>query len=70
MDDWQLLEKYARTNDPSAFSALVDRHLGLVYATALRISGDPAAADDISQGTFILLEEKADLLKLGGSLAS
>lgn len=70
MDDWQLLEKYARTDDPAAFSALVDRHLGLVYATALRISGDPAAADDISQATFILLEEKADLLKPGGSLAS
>ncbi len=70
MDDWQLLEKYARTDDPQAFSALVNRHLGLVYATALRISGDPAAADDISQATFILLEEKADLLKPGGSLAS
>ncbi|MES2920043.1 MAG: sigma-70 family RNA polymerase sigma factor [Verrucomicrobiota bacterium] len=70
MDDWPLLEKYAKTQDPAAFSALVDRHLGLVYATALRISGDPAAADDISQATFILLEEKADLLKPGGSLAS
>ena len=70
MDDWLLLEKYSGTGDSDAFSALVNRHLGLVYATALRITGDPGAADDVSQATFILLEEKADQLKADGSLAS
>lgn len=70
MDDWLQLEKYSRTGDSDAFSTLVHRHLGLVYATALRITGDPAAADDVSQAVFILLEEKADRLKPAGSLAS
>jgi RNA polymerase sigma factor (sigma-70 family) len=70
MDDWLHLEKYSRTGDSDAFAALVNRHLGLVYATALRITGDPGAADDVSQATFILLEEKAEQLKPCGSLAS
>jgi len=36
MDDMVLLQEYARTESESAFGALVDRHVGLVYSAALR----------------------------------
>ena len=73
LSEWTIGYCSKNTRGPTTrlpFRPWSNRHLGLVYATALRISGDPAAADDISQATFILLEEKADLLKPGGSLAS
>jgi len=60
--DMQLLKKYAGSEEESAFAELVRRHLGLVYGVALRKTGNPQAAQDISQAVFIILAKKAAVL--------
>jgi len=44
-----------RVGDPEAFRALFEAHKDRVYSIALRYSGDPAAAMDITQDTFLKL---------------
>lgn len=39
--------------DPEAFAELYDRFEGMVYSVALRMAGEPAAADDLSQEIFL-----------------
>ncbi len=72
MDDIALLQSYARTNSEPAFAALVDRHVGLVYAAALRQVRDAHQAEDVTQAVFIVLARKAEKLTrhpgLGGWL--
>jgi len=53
--DLALLRSYGESNDSQAFSQLVQRYVHAVYATSLRIVGDPARAEDISQETFFRL---------------
>ncbi|HUF63799.1 MAG TPA: sigma-70 family RNA polymerase sigma factor, partial [Verrucomicrobiales bacterium] len=68
--DRQLLSRFVRLGDQSAFSTLVARHLGLVRSVALRRSGgDPALADEIAQNVFAILARKASKVKPGASLA-
>jgi RNA polymerase sigma-70 factor, ECF subfamily len=43
----------ARAGDLAAFNALVDQHQGQVYGVCLRMLGQPAAAEDAAQETFI-----------------
>lgn len=43
----------ARTGDPDAFEALYRTHVGRVHALALRLTGDGAAAADLTQDTFV-----------------
>lgn len=49
-----------RTGDRDAFRVLLDRHLGRIVACASRILGDPAAAEDVAQETFLRLWTHAD----------
>lgn len=70
MDDWKLLQKFADDGDDDSFARVVKEHIGLVYATALRMTSDAAASEDITQSVFILLADKADLLNPHGALAS
>ena len=58
-DDRALLRDYAETGAEAAFAALVRRNLDLVYATALRIVGDPILAQDVAQSVFVALARKA-----------
>ena len=59
-DDAELLRCYAETRAEPAFAALVERHLGLVYAAALRrLDGDPHRATEITQTVFITLARHA-----------
>lgn len=59
-DDAELLRRYAETRYEPAFAALVERHLGLVYAAALRrLGGDPHRATEITQTVFIALARHA-----------
>lgn len=51
-EDAELIDAY-RAGDEAAFGALVQRHLKAVYTFALRLSGNPADADDATQETFL-----------------
>jgi len=64
MTDRELLRDYAELGSESAFRSLVDRHLDLVYATALRGLNDAHAAEEITQNVFVMLARKG--LWLGG----
>ena len=61
-DDIVLLGEFAATESETAFAALVERHLNLVYSVALRSAGNAHAAQEISQAVFIILARKAKSL--------
>jgi DNA-directed RNA polymerase specialized sigma24 family protein len=49
----ELLSRYHRQGDAAAFCALVKDHAGMVFATANRVTGDAALAEDVVQETFL-----------------
>ena len=65
MDDWQLLQAYARDHSESAFAQLVQLHVDWIYSVALRHVGDPHLAEDVVQSVFVLLARKARDLRPG-----
>jgi len=67
--DTELVSAYAAKGSESAFRALVDRHVDLVYATALRQVGDPHAAEELTQNVFVALARKAPRLANRETLA-
>lgn len=63
-DDATLLREYLERGDELAFTALVQRHVGLVYSVALRrVGGDAHLAEDVAQKVFIDFARKAESLK-------
>jgi len=58
-NDRQLLQEYATSRSEQAFSALVGRHIGLVYSAALRQMRDPHLAEEVTQTVFLRLARKA-----------
>ena len=65
MDEWQLLQTYAKDRSEAAFAELVSRHLDWVYSVALRHVGDAHLAEDVVQSVFVLLARKARDLRPG-----
>ena len=57
--DIELLRQYAERNSNPAFAVLVSRHVNLVYSVALRKTGNPHAAEEITQAVFSILAQKA-----------
>ncbi len=55
MDDASQLMQRVRARDPQAFEALYDRFSRLVYGVALRVLGEQAAAEDVTQAVFLKL---------------
>ncbi len=52
--DWErALVERARSGDARAFERLYREHVGRVYGLCLRMTRDPAAAEDCTQETFI-----------------
>lgn len=62
-DDPALLRRFVTQHCQTSFAELVQRHLGLVYHSALRqTEGDTLLAEDAAQATFLLVAEKAATL--------
>ena len=68
--DADLLGRFVRDRDEAAFSALVDRHFGLVRGVCRRVLGDVHAAEDAAQATFLLLARKASSLRRPETLSA
>jgi uncharacterized protein (TIGR03435 family) len=69
-DDSALLRQYAKNNSDEAFAALVTQHINLVYSVALRQTGNPHHAEEITQAVFIILAKKAASLRHEPALSS
>jgi RNA polymerase sigma factor (sigma-70 family) len=67
--DQQLLRDYTEHLSETAFAAIVQRYVDLVYSAALRMVCDTHAAQDVTQRVFILLAEHAAQLTNRVSLA-
>ncbi len=71
LPDAVLLERFVRAGSASAFTALVERHTGMVFRACLRrLNGDAHAAEDAAQAVFILLARKAGVIRDGRRLAA
>src|SRR5437868_3332799 len=62
MDDTELLREFGGRHSEEAFRMLVERHIGFVYAVALRQLRNPSAAEEATQAVFIDLAAKAGRL--------
>jgi RNA polymerase sigma factor (sigma-70 family) len=70
LSDGQLLERFVAAGDETAFEALLVRHGPMVLGVCRRVLGDPAAAQDAFQATFLVLVRKAGSLRRGGPLGN
>jgi len=68
--DQDLLDDFASDQSQDAFTALVQRHLGLVYCAALRQVRSPQLAEEVAQSVFIDLARNAARLKPDSVLAA
>jgi RNA polymerase sigma factor (sigma-70 family) len=65
----QLLGEYASGHCEEAFTALVSRHINLVYSAALRAVHNPSQAEEITQAVFVTLARKSGALRRGTVLS-
>src|SRR6188768_785292 len=69
ISDGDLLQRYLRDHSEAAFEELVQRHIGLVYSSALRqVDNDTHRAQDVTQTVFTDLARKAAKLSRHPSL--
>jgi RNA polymerase sigma factor (sigma-70 family) len=70
--DVELLERFVRQQDLTAFEALLRRHGPMVYQVCQRVLHQPQDAEDAFQATFVVLVKKAATISrpelLGGWL--
>jgi len=59
LDDNALLREYRERNSEEAFAMIVTRHVDKVYSVALRHTGNPHSAEEITQAVFVILAQKA-----------
>ena len=67
--DADLLGRFARLHDQSAFAALVARYGAMVFGVCRRVLRDAHAAEDASQATFLVLARRAGSIERPDSLA-
>jgi RNA polymerase sigma factor (sigma-70 family) len=68
--DLDLIGEFIRDQSQDAFTALVQRHLGLVYCAALRQVGSSQLAEEVAQSVFIDLAQNAGRLKANTNLTA
>ncbi len=68
--DLDLLGQFAREKSQDAFTALVQRHVNLVYSAALRQVRSPQLAEEVAQSVFADLARNAAKLTSGGDAPS
>ena len=68
--DLALLQRFTEKGDQAAFSEIVRRYAGMVFAVGRRVLGDRARAEEVSQETFFRLMTRPDSVtqSLGGWL--
>ena len=59
LDDVALLREYVERNSEEAFATLVARHINKVFSVALRYTGNPHHAEEITQAVFVILARKS-----------
>src|SRR5262249_38240952 len=60
LTDRQLLERFVQDGEQPAFTALVRRHGSVVLAVCRQVLRHDQDAEDVSQGTFLVLARKAN----------
>jgi uncharacterized protein (TIGR03435 family) len=65
LDDNALLREYAERGSEDAFASLVTRHIDKVYSVAMRHTGNPAEAEEITQVVFVIFAKKSRGLRKG-----
>src|ERR1041385_1608490 len=68
-DDHELLAQYARPGSEAAFNMLLARYVNLVHSAAMRFTGNPHHAEEITQAVFIILARKVGSLRSGTVLS-
>jgi RNA polymerase sigma factor (sigma-70 family) len=61
--DRELLQEFVEGGSDMAFQSLVERHINLVFATAMRRLRDAGGAQEITQNVFVALARKAAWLR-------
>jgi RNA polymerase sigma factor (sigma-70 family) len=69
MENAELLREYVERRSEAAFTALVARHINLVYSTARRMVGDAHLAQDVAQTVFIGLARAPAKVRQPAALA-
>ena len=63
LPDYQLLQRYAKQKDDTAFEVLVKRHGDMVWRVCRNVVGESNAAEDAFQATFLVLVRKAGSIR-------
>jgi DNA-directed RNA polymerase specialized sigma24 family protein len=63
LSESELLERFVRGRDESAFEALIARHGPMVLGVCSHLLRDPNDVDDAFQATFLVLVRKAGTLR-------
>lgn len=69
VSDGQLLERFVRQQDETAFTLLLRRHAPMVWGVCSRLLRTPQDAEDAFQATFMVLVRKAGVIAEGERLA-
>ena len=70
MTDYELTRAYAEHGDREAIGALIGRYVDVVYGSALRQVRSKQVAEDVTQGVFLLLLQKASGFGVGVRVGS